>query len=894
MGAWSGKVVNRNTTYFLLVSIPIKMFRSPKKQHSPSKARPVLELPGCFAKTFVDSSGVTKAGRDILSHCRVVGDVAKGILKRIPEGFREKIFPGGAELVAASHDVGKVSPCFQEKIHRAINEYSPNSLPELEGVIDPELERNWGGHAGVSQATLEALNVGRYIPEIAGSHHGYTPDLGGGVALDEKFGGIEWQTQRENLVTKLKEYFGCDWPAINTPEQARALAGLTTVSDWIGSSSYFEDPSPKCEVSVEKALDDAGFIRPKLKENLSFEEIFEFAPHNLQRAFFESVNRPGVYILEAPMGLGKTEAGLYAGYSSMLRNGATGVYFALPTQLTSDKIFDRTNKFLEAILEEGSLHRQALLLHSNAWLRQTEIGVEGQPGGSWFDGAKRGILAPFAVGTIDQALMAVMNVKHGFVRAFGLVGKVVILDEVHSYDAYTGTLLDELVKGLRQLHCTVIILSATLNTERRTSLLRTIPSKHLYPLISALPNGCNLEEVAVESIPDDTVKLFYVEQANAISEALRRAERGQHVLWIENTVDKAQELYSVLAARALEISVPCGLLHSRYIRADRNRNEQHWVEFFSKAKASERGKQGRILIGTQVLEQSLDIDADFLITRFCPTDFLLQRLGRLWRHPETPRPNDTVRESWVIAPELQVAVENPEKSFGTTAFVYNPYVLCRSLEVWRKKSSIRIPGDIRNLIEATYIERKEHGKMAIWENELVHGNKGKRRVGTEAMKRLAQIGLSQAGTTLPENKVSTRYSDRDSVQVLLLKNIQLQDKGIVQLTLLNGDILMLPASIKSKDKRQWRQLAAQILQQIVNVGEYIAPKVVPRKSVYWLNDYLYLGNRDYDESLVRVALVTDGGELILIGHESASDKYCLCYNELLGYRVTKNTDEVER
>jgi CRISPR-associated endonuclease/helicase Cas3 len=139
------------------------------------------------------------------------------------------------------------------------------------------------------------------------------------------------------------------------------------------------------------------------------------------------------------MGLGKTEAALYAAYQLLAKQKATGIYFALPTQLTSNKIHERVNAFLAKILHTTNSNQNALLLHSNAWLKR-ELAVEGNPNGSWFEESKRGILAPFAVGTIDQALMAVMNIKHGFVRAFGLAGKVVILDEVHSYDTYTGTL----------------------------------------------------------------------------------------------------------------------------------------------------------------------------------------------------------------------------------------------------------------------------------------------------------------------------------------------------------------------------------------------------------------------------------------------------------------------
>src|SRR5690606_21154157 len=127
-------------------------------------------------------------------------------------------------------------------------------------------------------------------------------------------------------------------------------------------------------------------------------------------------------------------------------NHATGIYFALPTQLTSNMIYGRFNDFLQNILNNS--HQKSQLSHSNAWLVKTSMGEEGAVGGSWFDGNKRGLLAPYGVGTIDQALLSVINVRHNFVRSFGLAGKVVILDEVHSYDVFTGLLLDELIKQL--------------------------------------------------------------------------------------------------------------------------------------------------------------------------------------------------------------------------------------------------------------------------------------------------------------------------------------------------------------------------------------------------------------------------------------------------------------
>ena len=150
-----------------------------------------------------------------------------------------------------------------------------------------------------------------------------------------------------------------------------------------------------------------------------------------------------------------------------------------------------------------------------------------------------------------------------------------------------------------------------------------------YPLITAQPNQGKTEEITVEVIPDVSVAISHQQESNAIEEALLRAEAGQQVLWIENTVKEAQDLYKKLAGRASGIGVACGLLHSRFTKIDRAANEKIWVTHYGTEGVDKRTQQGCILVGTQVLEQSLDIDADFLVTRIAPTDMLLQRMGRL-------------------------------------------------------------------------------------------------------------------------------------------------------------------------------------------------------------------------------------------------------------------------
>lgn len=865
---------------------------------SEAQALPVIKYyVECPAKTFL-SDGNAKLGHSVLTHCTIVGIVAQKLIEGFPSFLRYVLFPPGSAFTAATHDIGKVSPTFYNKIMRAC------SLLLIPGV-NPDLEKGWGGHAGVSQLAARLMGAPEYVPEILGQHHGFSPNVAGKRATDEIFGGELWQAERERLVKALQDVLDETWPEVNSVAQARLLAGLTSVADWIGSGEHFEDPAEPWETKIVKAINDAGFVPVLYKHDLSFEAIFGFSPRPAQSILIEQTSSPGVYVLEAPMGMGKTEASLYAAYKMLVSGQARGIYFALPTQLTSNKIFERFNEFLQGnekkrmagILSDDCTHR-SLLLHGNAWLLDTDMGEEGRPGGSWFNQSKRGLLAPFAVGTIDQALMAAMNVKHGFVRAFGLAGKVVILDEVHTYDAYTSSLLDALVELLRELQCTVIILSATLNQERRQQLLARPTTSMDYPLITASP--CNDQErVSEVSVPaGDSRKIqisCHTDDALAVNEALLRAEKGQQVLWIENTVKEAQQRYLGFAARAADLGVACGLLHSRFTVDDRQRIEEQWVNLYGKAGWSDRQKKGRILIGTQVLEQSLDIDADFMVTRFAPTDMLLQRLGRLWRHEETPRCNTANPEAWLLAPVLDDAIENPHSHFGASAYVYSPYVLCRSLEVWQNITSINLPGDIRGLIERTYLGRIEQGSMSRWLWELEEGTS--RRTGRNTMRQLARVALSEGGNTLSESKAQTRYSETDSFEVLLLRSIKGDRDGkIATLILLDGSQVQLPINNRTVlTKHELRQRTGILMRQIVSVPQGEKPNAVPvdRLKRFGLQHCFFLGNPDWpeDESVLRVALVDETDSLRGIDNNEIHNKHQLEYRDDLGYRAIKNQEK---
>jgi CRISPR-associated endonuclease/helicase Cas3 len=254
----------------------------------------------------------------------------------------------------------------------------------------------------------------------------------------------------------------------------------------------------------------------------------------------------------------------------------------------------------------------------------------------------------------------------------------------------------------------------------------------------------------------------------------------------------------------------------------------------------------------------------------------------LWRHEKTCRPPAARREAWILAPELNEAISAPEKNFGPTAKVYAPYVLCRSLEVWQNISQVDLPGQIRDLIEETYQPRAD-------ESEELRKHLHQLAKERDKLQRLALLGLSQAGTTLPEEKAQTRYSDQDTTEVLLICGYKLdQKKQETSVTLLNGEQHWVPYNGRSLGRRKWRELTATLMRNTVRVAEHLAPKAISRTHVRWLGDYFYLGRPDNDENaLLRVALVDQSGDLRSLDQGIVNDQYHLSYDTTFGYRATK-------
>lgn len=766
---------------------------------------PSIQLHHCWAKTDPLTGLPALTVRD---HCLNVGMVAALLKHHAPDIVRSWL-PQGGETLIALHDVGKISPGFQIKAAR---------WNFTEAVTPAVYEQN---HAKISQAFLASL-PGMCHPNgrpffwvmAAGGHHGKypSPNQRTGKIFE---GESSWPVElRHQLLDELSGLFG-PLPACDIPKGAvlHAFTGFMSFADWIGSDlhwfplaleSVLENrvTPEEARAAASHAVEEIGWHRRESRSGLTFPDLFPQIlanPRPLQETLVAAMDRPGLYIVEAPMGEGKTEAALAGAYRRWSTGAERGLYFALPTQLTSERIHDRVEAFLSQVIEDPSV---LALVHGNSWLNPGRLRTVLPAGDAeavssdllgWYASGRKAMLAPFGTGTIDQALMSTLPVKHSGLRLFSLAGKVVVIDEVHSYDPYTSALLDRTVKWLLELGGSVIILSATLSSERRASLLAAAGTSEVrpsmaYPLVTKAIPGQPSEAIPVVPDPDRAIAID-LEFSRADSQVpfvqgVEAAEKGACVLIIRNTVGLAQQTYRDIKSYIRDRGIPCGLLHSRFPQFQRKATEKDWMEKLGRD-GGER-PPGCILVATQVVEQSVDIDADLLLTDLAPVDLVLQRLGRLHRHQrrrpigyETPR-------CIILFPEIpnedEVGAADLKQSLAPSSYVYPPASLLRSRRVLMDWPGhlLHLPVDIRPLVEAgnTYPDGASPAEMELREAFAKE---------TEAM--LARAGIQDVFRSPPEDDrdgQKTRWGDKSTAQLILLREPPVRKGHHMILKFLNG------------------------------------------------------------------------------------------------------------
>lgn len=640
------------------------------------------------------------------------------------------------------------------------------------------VERHGWARSATSQLTI-----------IAGGHHGIPPAHGDirelavhPELLRAPSCASRWRDVQDEFLDGCADACGvvdrlAGWRQIKLPQPAQVLlTGLVIVADWIASNADLFPYFPEAQHQDEQERVTAAWRglalprpwrarEPALSADGIFSSRFALPPGARVRPVQERAVRmarrmasAGLVIIEAPMGEGKTEAALAVAEIFAARSGAGGCFVALPTMATGNAMFPRLLQWL-ARLPDGRRDpgpRSVLLAHSKAALNEDFAdlvragrrfrGVD-QDGGAdewqprrdrqarpaeliahqWLRGRKKGLLASFAVGTVDQLLFMGLKSRHLALRHLALAGKVVVIDEAHAYDTYMNSYLDRVLSWLGAYRVPLVVLSATLPAGRRCELAAAyagpagegtdfgdVAQAQTYPLLTAVEPGrpVVLESVEPSGRRTDVRVERLGDELDGVGERLEQELAGGGcVLVVRNTVDRVLETAAALQRRFGPKDVT--VAHARFLDLDRAAKDAELLELFGPPETSAGRRPVRhIVVASQVAEQSLDIDFDLLVTDLCPIDLLLQRMGRLHRHQrgegQRDRPERLRAARCLVTGADWTAV--PVEPVRGSQRVYQRHPLLRSVAVLEPYLSaatdadriVRLPEDISPLVQRAY------------------------------------------------------------------------------------------------------------------------------------------------------------------------------------------------
>lgn len=666
-----------------------------------------------------------------------------------------------AVFLAASHDVGKGLPSFQSRITKNLPDIRDALFDQNLCFKDQYQNEKDLKHAHMGAVLLRSMGVPDSVAVVVGAHHGKpeSDDMGYEPLQEMQvnksaygYHSEEWQHVQNTIVREALTEAGYEsleeLPDLSQEAQM-LLTGLLIVSDWLASNSIYFPliPTDTLPTDYDRGRAKGGLTKfrlpgPYMASNYwedpgFFRERFGFEPNSIQQAMIhkaKEMESPGLMILEAPMGEGKTEAALAAAEILMNRFELGGIAFFLPSQATSNAMLDR---ILEWIKSQPDAYEVAVeLSHSNANLNHTfrelkEGCVQIQEDEnalfqkasvySFFDGNKTKLLANVVVGTVDQLLMAALRQKHVMLRHLGLMGKIVVIDECHAYDSYMNVYLDRILQWMAAYGIPVILLSATLPGKRRAEFVKAygqskganqveIEGETAYPLLTTMKPWCQAVERSDETENSHIRKITYKKQPRdvwverrseeeAIGEVKAALDAGGCIGIILNTVNRVQKWAEILAQSFPEADVYVD--HSYFLLPDRMEREQVILQKVGKT-STRKDREKVIILGTQVLEQSLNLDFDLLITDLCPMDLLMQRIGREHRHPRE-RPASLLRARCILLNSDSEQLEEGAKA------IYGEYLLRRTAMFLPEKFTL--PQDISKLVQRVYNEKEGEGVL---------------------------------------------------------------------------------------------------------------------------------------------------------------------------------------
>lgn len=679
-----------------------------------------------------------------------------------------------AVWLAATHDVGKATPAFaikadgqQYRMEQAGYVFPRNTPSPSEQSSFPHgragqiaIEDYFGDVADDFQKHRRLIR----LAEIVGGHHGQFP-TNPHQNIPSPYGAAEdpgWSTVRRDLLERagrIAEISDEDWESIfsasiTEPVQA-ILNGFLIVCDWIASNSdlFPYDTKRTASSQARQAIQSLSFGNhwvPRATENSNtyFDSRFGISsPRPVQSEALqvvEQLEEPSLVLVEAPTGEGKTELALGAAEILAKKFGLHGLIIALPTRATSDAMFGRVHRWLGRSIDEDS-QVSAALVHGKAQFDELmqelprvspyrSIFEDDRPSSvvanSWFSGRKKNVFADFVVGTIDQLLFTALKSKHLSLRHLGLSGKVVVIDEVHAADTYMQTYLYRALEWLGAYGVPVVALSATLPPSQRKGLIeayrrganaplntgrrRTEVSDEFqkladnasYPLITTVGGTHSDQTSPPRSARQTTYLIDEVEDEDLVDRVIESAENGGCIAVVLDTVDRAQKTYTQIKE---SFSGEVQLIHSRFTAESRSKNEKGLVDRLGPRSGSR--PRSMIVVATQVIEASLDVDFDLMFTDFAPVDLLIQRMGRVHRHTRSldERPSLMAEPRIILSGGSGILDDMVAPTFSKSiekvysrSLLYRSAISLRQLFDAKGKREVLVPEDVPSLIRSTY------------------------------------------------------------------------------------------------------------------------------------------------------------------------------------------------
>ncbi|MET7073610.1 CRISPR-associated helicase Cas3' [Trueperella pyogenes] len=670
---------------------------------------------------------------------------------------------------AGIHDVGKASVSFQRLVERR-----PASYYLLRPIEEAGLSLDWPRgegpdtklpHGLASAIFLRNWLLGNGVKKrvafslisVVDAHHGFSSDpvlfknrleeLKGrecrfdDVAM-EMLESMASLTGVGEALSKLKKK-----PVVGA---LQLMTGLLIMADWIASNEN-AFPYDVIAPQPERVTDGMALINlpspwtpvdPPVNVQELFNRTFGWEGsarvRPIQTAAVEAAHSamgPMLMIVEAPTGEGKTEAGLAAAHVLGQKSGAQGVYVAAPTMATANGLFERVVDWARYSSRGGSVASMYLAHSKNRLSEQfqrlrfgarkevatsltrgsdSEENMGGLVANQWLSSSRKGLLSDFVVGTVDQVLMMALKVRFSMLRHTALAGKVILIDEVHAYDAYMSQYLYRVLQWCARYGMNVILMSATLPPAQRKKLAAAYGSAIMsdstaateslevssYPLVSVVDTN-GVRAISVPPRPDDaqiTVRRIDDALGTLRSTLGELLDDGGVALIICNTIRRAQEAY-----RELSTAFPgeVELHHAAFIASERSAKEDVLRERLGPRSRRGAGRPWRqIIVATQVAEQSLDIDADVLITDIAPVDLIIQRAGRIHRH-ERPLDDRPVKLRKPMIFVRGVCDEGGVPKFDSgTEFIYGEAILLSTMA--HLPEVIGRPSDVPELVRCVY------------------------------------------------------------------------------------------------------------------------------------------------------------------------------------------------